>query len=160
MKKLVLAAIVGITAFLSSSAQAQSSASANFNVTITLTSSCTFGAITPVDFAYTSFQATPQNATGGGFTVTCTSGRPFTFGLQAGNGAAVPPGAATIPVTDNALNLAYNLALSAAGGTGTGAAQPFSVTGTMAASQGGTCAGATCTNAASTNAVQTLIVNF
>ena len=63
-------------------------------------------------------------------------------------------------VTDNAVNLNYSLGLSAVGGTGNGLAQPFSVTGTMAGSQAGTCAVASCTNAAATNKTHTLIVNY
>jgi hypothetical protein len=58
------------------------------------------------------------------------------------------------------VNLSYTLGLSAAGGTGSGVAQAFNVTGTMGANQSGTCATASCTNAASTNAVQTLILNY
>lgn len=160
MKKIVLAAIVGIAAFLSSSAQAQSSASANFNVNITLTTACTLSAVTAVDFAYTSFQPGAQAATGGNFSVTCTGGHPYTLGLQAGNGAAVPPGAPLITVTDAIVNLTYDLTLSAAGANGTGLPQAFTVNGTMAANQGGTCAGATCPNTGSANAIQTLIINF
>lgn len=159
MKKLLLVAAMGLTGILSSTAQAAST-SGTFNVNITLTSSCTLAAITAVDFAYTSFQGGAATATGGGFNVSCTTNLPYTFGLQAGNGAPTPPGAATINVTDNAVNLAYTLALSAAGGTGSGAAQAFSVTGTMAGAQSGTCATATCTNAAATNRVHTLIVNY
>ncbi|MEP7155540.1 MAG: spore coat protein U domain-containing protein [Betaproteobacteria bacterium] len=162
MKKLVLAAIVGITAFLSSSAQAQT-VSTTFNVNINLTTACTLTAVAPVDFAYTSFQVAAATATGGTFSVSCTNGRPYTLGLQAGNGAAVPPGAASLNITDDAVNLAYTLNLSAAGATGTGVAQPFSVTGTMAGGQSGTCvAGGVCNNIAtgSTNYIQTLIVNF
>ena len=159
MKKLLLAAIVGLTSLLSSTAQAQST-SGTFNVNITLTSACTLSAITAVNFAYTSFQVGASAATGGGFTVSCTNSHPYTFGLEAGSGAAVPPGTATIGVTDAALNLAYTLGLSAAGGTGSGVAQGYNITGTMAGSQAGTCVGATCTNAASGNKVQTLIVNF
>ena len=159
MKKILLAAIVSLTSLLSSTAQAQST-SGTFNVNITLTSACTLTAIADVAFAYTSFQTGAQAATGGGFSVSCTNSLPYTFGLQAGSGAAVPPGTATIAVTDAALNLAYTLGRSAAGGTGSGVAQSYSITGNMAAGQSGTCAGATCTNAASTNRVQTLIVNF
>ena len=82
------------------------------------------------------------------------------FGLQTGSGAASPPGAATVTVTDNAVNLQYVVGTSAAGGTGSGAAQSYNVTGTMAAGQPGTCATASCTNAAATNKTQTLILNF
>ena len=158
MKKILLAAIVGLTGLLSSTAQAQS-ATANFNVLINLTSACTLTAITDVAFTYTSFQTLAQPATGGAFNVSCTNLRPYTFGLVAGPGGAAP-GAATINVTDAALNLAYTLGTSAAGGTGNGAAQGYSVTGTMAGGQSGTCATATCNNTGSANRVQTLVVNF
>ena len=159
MKKLMLAALLSGAAITAWVAQAAST-SGTFNVNITLTSNCTLSAITAVDFTYTSFQGGAATATGGGYTVSCTNTLPYTFGLQTGSGAASPPGAATITVTDNAVNLQYTLGTNAAGGTGNGAAQAHSVTGTMASGQSGTCATASCTNAAATNKTQTLIVNF
>lgn len=160
MKKLAVAvAALGAVALGSSVAEAANT-SGTFNVNITLTSTCTLGTVSAVNFAYTSAQGGAQAGTGGGFNVTCTNSFPYTFGLQAGNGAAVPPGASTIAVTDNAVNLNYSLGLSAAGGTGNGSAQAYNVTGTMGANQSGTCATASCTNAAATNAVQTLILNY
>ena len=158
MKRLI-AAMIAAAGLAAAPAQAQST-SGQFDVTITLTAACTLSAVADVAFAYTSLQGGVANATGGGFSVTCTNNLPYAFGLQAGTGAAVPPGAATINVTDDAVNLAYQLALSAAGGTGSGAAQNYSVTGSMAASQGGTCAAASCTNAAATNNRHTLIVSY
>src|SRR5262245_37484948 len=160
MKKLaVTVAALGAVAMGSGVAQAANT-SGTFNVSITLTSTCTLGTVGAVNFAYTSAQGGAQAGTGGAFNVTCTTSFPYTFGLQTGNGAAVPPGASTISVTDNAVNLGYTLGLSAAGGAGSGAAQSYSVTGSMAASQSGTCASATCTNGSSTNAIQTLILNY
>jgi spore coat protein U-like protein len=158
MKRIIAATAVA-AALAAGNAQAGNT-SGTFNVNVTLTSSCTLGAVTDLAFAYTSLQAGASAATGGGFSVSCTSTLPYTFGLQSGNGAATPPGAATIAVSDNAVNLNYSLGLSAAGGTGNGAAQAFSVTGTMAAGQAGTCAVASCTNAAATNKTHTLIVNY
>lgn len=158
MKK--LAAIILAAGILGSGAAQAQSTSGQFNVNVTLTSSCTLSAINDLAFSYTSFQAGAATATGGGYSVSCTNSLPYTFGLQAGSGAATPPGAATIAVTDNAVNLAYQLGLSAAGGTGNGAAQAYSVTGTMAGSQAGTCASASCSNAAATNKRHTLIVNY
>jgi spore coat protein U-like protein len=159
MKKLaILVAALGAVG-LGSGVSEAANTSGTFNVNITLTSTCTLGAVSAVNFAYTSLGAA-QSATGGGFNVTCTNSFPYTFGLQAGNGPAVPPGSATINVTDNGVNLNYSLGTSAAGGTGNGSAQAYSVTGTMGAGQSGTCTGATCTNAAATNAVQTLILNY
>jgi|KBSMisStandDraft_5_1062788.scaffolds.fasta_scaffold244357_3 spore coat protein U-like protein len=159
MKRIIAATLVA-AALGAGNAQAAGSTSGQFNVNITLTSACTLGAVTPVAFAYTSLQGAAATATGGGFSVTCTTSLPYTFGLQAGSGAATPPGASTVSVTDDAVNLGYSLGLSAAGGTGNGSAQSFSVTGTMAASQAGTCATASCTNAAATNKTQTLIINY
>ena len=158
MKRILTATAIA-AALTAGNAQAGNT-SGTFTVNVTLTSACTLSAVTAVDFAYTSLQAAVANATGGGFSVSCTNTLPYTFGLQAGNGAATPPGAATIAVTDNAVNLNYSLGLSAAGATGNGAAQAFSVTGTMAGSQAGTCATASCTNAAATNKTHTLIVNY
>ena len=158
MKRIIAATAVA-AALAAGNAQAGST-SGTFNVNVTLTSSCTLAAVTDLAFAYTSLQAGAATATGGGFSVSCTTSLPYTFGLQAGNAAPTPPGGATISVTDNAVNLNYSLGLSAAGGTGNGLAQPFSVTGTMAGSQAGTCAVASCTNAAATNKTHTLIVNY
>jgi spore coat protein U-like protein len=159
MKKLILAAAlfagVGISTWVAQAA----STSGTFNVNVTLSSTCSLSAITALDFTYTSFQGAVANATGGGFTVSCTNTLPYTFGLNAGN-SATAPGTATITVTDNAVNLQYVVGTSAAGGTGSGAAQSYNVTGTMASGQSGTCATASCTNAAATNKTQTLILNF
>jgi spore coat protein U-like protein len=157
MKRLIIAAAIGAASLQFPATQAANSSS-TFDVTIALTSACTIGAITAVDFAYTSFGAL-ANSTGGTFNITCTNTMPYTFGLQAGNGAAVPPGAATINVTDDAVNLAYTLS-APAGGNGSGAVQGKTISGTMAAAQSGNCGSATCTNGAATNKTQTLIVNF
>jgi spore coat protein U-like protein len=158
MKRIIAA--TAVAAALAAGNTQAGNTSGTFNVNVTLTSACTLAAVTDLAFAYTSLQAGVSNATGGGFSVSCTTSLPYTFGLQSGNGAATPPGGATISVTDNAVNLNYSLGLSAAGATGSGAAQAFSVTGTMAGSQAGTCAVASCTNAAATNKTHTLIVNY
>jgi spore coat protein U-like protein len=134
--------------------------SGQFSVNVTLYSTCSLSTVAALDFSYTSFQGGASTATNGGFTVTCTNSLPYTFGLQTGTGAATPPGASTITVTDNAVNLQYTLSTSAAGGTGSGAAQSFNVTGTMGANQAGTCATASCSNGAATNRAHTLILNF
>ena len=164
MKKLaILAAALGSVA-LGTGVSEAANTSGTFNVNITLTSTCTLGTVNAITFPnYTSggAQVTANGGLAGGtFNVTCTNSFPYTFGLQTGNGAAVPPGASTINVTDNAVNLNYTLGLSAAGGTGNGSAQSYFVSGTIGAGQSGTCATASCTNAASTNAVQTLILNY
>ena len=158
MKKLMTSLLVAGALGVAPSEAANTSG--QFNVNLTLNSTCSLSAVTAVDFTYTSLQGGVQNSTAGGYTVTCTNSLPYTFGLQAGTGAATPPGAATITVTDNAVNLQYVLGTSAVGGTGNGAAQSYNITGTMAASQSGTCGVASCTNAAATNKTQTLILNF
>ena len=158
MRKLIIGTALAMAVIQPAAAQ---STSGQFDVNITLTAGCSLSAITAVDFAYTSFQGGVANATNGGFNVTCTTSLPYTFGLQAGAGAATPPGAATIgPINDDAVNLAYSLALSAAGGVGNGAAQGYSITGTMAAGQAGTCAASPCNNGTATNNTHTLIVNY
>lgn len=158
-KWMAVAAALG-TLSLAGTSQAGSS-SGTFNVNITLNSACTLGAIGSVDFTYTSLGAAVNSAGGSGaFNVTCTNTLPYTFGLQAGVGAAVPPGAASIsPAADDAVNLSYTLNAPAAG-AGTGSPVAHNVTGTMAAGQAGTCAVASCTNAAATNRTHTLILNF
>jgi len=158
MKKL-LAALIAAGVVCAATTDAANT-SGQFNVNITLNSTCSLSTVTALDFTYTSFQGGAATASNGGFTATCTNTLPYTFGLQAGTGAAVPPGAATITVTDNRVNLQYVLGTSAAGGTGSGAAQSYNITGTMAANQSGNCATASCTNAAATNKTQTLILNF
>jgi len=158
MKKAL--AVLLVTSALGIATTDAANTSGQFNVNVTLNSTCSLSAVTAIDFTYTSFQGGVANGTAGGFTVTCTNSLPYTFGLQTGTGAATPPGAATITVTDNAVNLQYVLGTSAVGGAGSGIAQSYNVTGTMAAGQGGTCASGSCTNVAATNKTQTLILNY
>lgn len=120
----------------------------NFTVNITLNSACALSTVADVNFSYTSFQAGPATATGGGFNIQCTNMLPYTMAIS---GAAV---------TDDAVNLAYTLTLSAPGGTGNGGVQTYTVNGTMAGGQGGNCAAATCTNGAATNKTKTLTITY
>lgn len=131
--------------------------STTFDVNITLTSACTFTNITAVNFAYTSSQGGVQNSTGGTIDVTCPNGLVYTSGLVAGVAPGAP--AASINVTDNAVNLSYTLN-APTGGPGTGAAQTKTISGTMGANQPGSCASASCTNAAATNRTHQLVVTF
>lgn len=129
MKKLS-ALIATVLAAASFSAEA-ATASQNFNVTVNLTSACSITAgPTDVAFTYTSFQAAAASSTGGAFSVKCTNLLPYTLSLDSTTGTVI--------------GLNYSLALSAAGGTGNGNAQAYSVNGTMAAAQSGNCAAATC----------------
>ena len=161
LKTLLLAALLAGGAV--QSALAQSPQSQQFTVVINLTSACTLSAVPNVVFNYTSFQGIASTATNGaGFDVRCTNGLDYDLGLQAGTGVAAPPGSATlVGITDDAVNLTYDLGLSAATSqTGDGNIQNFSITGTMAQSQGGTCATPTCDNTAATNRIHTLIVSW
>ena len=90
------------------------------------------GAVSPstLTLNYTSFAATPQTATMN-FTVDCTRGTTYTLALS--------------PTSGTLLGLNYTLALSSAGTTGTGLAQPYTVTGSIAAAQAGTCSSSACT---------------
>ena len=116
-----------------------------FTVSILTPSTCTTTTPGNVFFAYASFQASVQAATGGAFSVTCTNTLPYTFTITQNNLSL--------------LGLNYTLGTSAAGGTGNGGTQSYSVTGSMAASQSGTCAsaGGICN---ATNATNTLTVNY
>ena len=103
----------------------------NFNVTVNLTSSCQLTAApTDVAFTYTSFQAAPAVAAPSSFSVKCTNLRPYTMALDSTSGTVI--------------GLNYTIALSAGGGTGNGADQIYSITGSMAAGQSGNCAAASC----------------
>ncbi len=139
--KLILVAAFGIASLVTAPVQAAND-SATVNVTVSLTSKCVFGAVTALAFTYTSFGAL-ANGTGGSFNMKCTNTMPYKIGFS---NAATP--AATLAVTDTATNLAYTLGVSAATGTGSGIDQAYSVTGTMAAGQAGTCLTAACTNGA------------
>ena len=129
-KRIALAAALAALAAGISTAQA-GTATGNFNVTVNLTSACLItSGPADVAFTYTSFQAAAATATGGGFSVQCTSTLPYTMSLDATSG------------TVSGLN--YSLALSATTGTGSGVAQSYSVTGSMVSGQGGTCALGSC----------------
>jgi spore coat protein U-like protein len=140
-KQLKLLAAAAALAF-AGSASAATTGPTNFNVVVNLTSSCSLSAVTDVTFAYTSFQVAASVATPGTFSVKCTNTLPYTVVLDAGAGTVI--------------GLNYTVALSAASGTGSGANQAFSITGNMAANQGGTCATATCAG----TSVRTVTVNY
>jgi spore coat protein U-like protein len=159
MKRIIAA--TAVAAALAAGNTQAGQTSGQFNVNITLNSVCTLSAVTDLAFTYTSLQAGPSGATGGGFSVSCTTSLPYTFALQAGTGAPAAPFVTTISVTDAIVNLNYSLGLSATSGTGNGLAQPYSVTGTMAGNQAGTCNTASCPNTgAGANNRHTLIVNY
>lgn len=153
MRKIISAIALAFVSLLAAPAQAASD-SASVTVTINLTSKCVFGAVAPVVFAYTSFQAAPATATGGTFNMKCTDTMPYKIGFT---NAAVP--ATTETVTDSAsTGLIYTLGLLSSTGTGTGSGvdQAYTVSGTMALGQAGTCLTASCTG---TN-TRTLYVSY
>lgn len=154
MKKLVLAIALGFASLLTAPVQAAND-SASVSVTINLTSKCVFGAVAPVVFTYTSFQAAAATSTGGTFNMKCTNTMPYKIGFT-----NAPTPAVSDAVTDDAVNLAYSLGLSAATGTGSGVDQAYTVTGSMALGQGGTCTTASCANDAATNKTRTLYVVY
>ena len=83
-------------------------------------------------FNYTSFQPVPATASTA-YAVRCTIGETYTMALDA--------------TTGTLLNLNYSLALSNPGGqTGTGFPQNFTINGTIAAGQSGTCGTGTCSS--------------
>jgi spore coat protein U-like protein len=93
------------------------------------------GAVSPstMTLAYTSFAAVNQTANMG-FTVHCTRNTTYTLALT--------------PTAGTLLGLNYTLALTPPGTptiTGTGLAQPYTVTGTIASGQAGTCSTGACT---------------
>lgn len=148
LKKLASATIAATMLLAAASAQAvgTGTVSTNFNVDISLSPLCSVTTPANLAFTYTSFQPTAATATTP-FTVTCPLNTAYTVNVTSG-------------ATDDAVQLTYNLALSAAGGTGNGAAQSYAVNGTIASGQGGACTTVPCTNALATNNVQTITVAY
>ena len=156
MKKIALLTSLALAALFTAPAHSVT-VSNPFNVAINLTSVCKLSAITDVAFSYTAFQAGAQASTGGGFTLQCTSGVTHSMGIVLGTGAG--PGATSVTTTDSAVNLAYTLTtptVVAANGT----ALTYSIGGSMAAAQAGTCATGSCTNGAATNKSYTLYITY
>jgi spore coat protein U-like protein len=103
---------------------------ATFPVTLVSPASCTVTtAPGTIAFTYTAFRATAAAGTTT-FRVTCTNLLPYTMALDA--------------TTAVIAGLQYSLALSSTSATGTGAAQLYTITGTMPADQAGTCTTASC----------------
>jgi len=115
---------------------------ATFPVAIVTPASCTIStAPGAVAFTYSAFQASAANASTT-FQVTCTNLLPYTMALDA--------------TTAVIAGLQYSLSLSGAGATGTGAAQNYTITGTMPADQAGTCVTSSC----ATTQVRTLTISY
>jgi len=104
---------------------------ATFGVSVVTTNSCQIS-VPPgdVSFNYTSFQPGPALGSTA-YGVRCTTALPYTMALDATSGTL--------------LGLAYTLSLApASSGTGTGATQTYSVNGSIAGGQAGTCATGVC----------------
>ena len=131
MNKRLALAVAFASMFAAIPAAQAGTASGGFNVTVNLTSKCQITtAPTDVAFTYTSFQ--PGNATASTtYGVQCTNSLPYTMALDA-------------TATGIVAGLNYTLALSAPSGTGNGAAQSYTVNGTMVSGQAGTCALGSC----------------
>ena len=105
-----------------------------FNVSIITIASCTLTSPPGnINLAYTSFQPAPAAASAN-FGVNCTTGIPYDMALDATSGTLV--------------GLNYTLALSQSASNGTGVAQTFSINGSIAAGQAGTCATGSCSGSA------------
>ncbi len=104
---------------------------ASFGVSASIQHSCYFSTSpAPLVLNYTSFSASPATGSAG-FALSCTYNTPYTL---------------TIPTaTGTLLGVNYSLTLSAASGTGTAGPQNFTVNGTAAANQAGTCTSGACT---------------
>jgi spore coat protein U-like protein len=118
-----------------------STASGTFGVAIATPATCQL-TTPPGDlvFNYIGFGAAANASTTYG--VTCTTYLPYTMSLDATSGTL--------------LGLNYTLALGATDATGTGVEQAFSITGNIAAGQGGTCGTGTC----SASQARTLTVSY
>jgi len=106
-----------------------STATGAFGVSIITNAVCNL--TTPpsdIVFSYVAFGPVANASTS--FGVTCTSTLPYTMALDATSGTV--------------LGLNYTLALSAASGTGSGVLQTYSINGSIAAGQPGTCATGSC----------------
>ena len=148
MNKLLLASALMSLALVTSPAARAASATGTFEVQINLTTACTLTPPAgPVTFDYTSLQSGAQGLTANGtFSVQCTQNLPYTLALD-----RVAPDTATgttYSYTDATTALGYTLTLSAAGGSGNGAAQSYSISGSMAGGQGGQCGTAPAQNTA------------
>lgn len=141
--KLILSLLAATFAAIAALPVNAGTATAPFNVTASLTSKCEITtAVADVAFTYTSFQTTAQPATGGGFSIRCTSGLTPTFSVNGSPGTVI--------------GLNYTLTVPA-GIPGTGAAQTFTIGGSMAANQSGICA---TTAACNGTAAHTLTVTY
>ena len=113
-------------AFLAASHVAQAAtATATFNAHVKIVASCTSTA-TALDFGTLQGLITGTETTTSTLTVTCSKGAAYTMALSAGSGSMAGQTVSTEKVN-------YNAMLAATGGTGSGASQSYSITGTLPA---------------------------
>ncbi len=116
--------------------------SESLNYQVGVTNQCVFNLTPhPIVFNYTSFSPTAQTASQN-FEVRCSNSLPWSVSIPSASGTL--------------LGLNYTLVPSPASGTGTGADQVVTVTGTIAAGQAGTCSTAICSG---TNA-HTILISY
>lgn len=124
------------------------------NVKITVPKECSTNLNTTntvVDFGSYTALGSAKPSTGGNFNLKCTNLMGYTMALTDVNGAALTNGVIA--------GLNYSLALSASGGTGNGADQPYTINGTMPAGQAGSCASGACAGT-TTNTSHYLTVTY
>jgi spore coat protein U-like protein len=158
MKKFAL--LVAAAASLMSSGVFAQSASTNFNVQVNLLSRCQVasGAGTLINFGdYTAFGSAANTAPSISLTLNCTRGLvPSSLVFDTDTDRASSAAGLSPTATGVLAGLQYSLAVTtgtvtagtapttAAGSTNTPDARAYSVTGTMAAGQAGSCTGASC----------------
>jgi len=150
MRKLVISTFAAVAMIAAAPASQGATVQSNFNVDITLTSACSVSTPGNLSFAYTALQGSASTSSSP-FNITCATGLPYSVGVSGAN------------VTDDAVGLAYSLVVTpplVSPGTGTGSAQIYSIDGTIASGQSGTCITATCVNTAATNKTKTVTVTY
>lgn len=153
MKRIVLASALAASVLAATIPAHSAPLTPTFNVNIGLTTGCVIAtAPGAVSFTYSFNQGSAQGLdSNGSIGVRCSKNLDYSLTLD-GTGSYV----------DDATDLSYTLSLSAANATGNGVAQSYTITGSMAANQSGTCASslASCTNAAATNKTRTITVSY
>jgi spore coat protein U-like protein len=142
MKKFLAIAALGLAGAASQPAIA-SNVSSNVSVGITLNSACVIDTAPALSFTYTSFQSGAQAASStSDLSFRCTATLPYDVSFQAASVSQT----LTVPASAANLQLTYNLGLTGAySSSGNGnTAKTVTVTGSMPASQSGTCATASC----------------
>lgn len=125
-----------------------------FPVNITVLATCSISTVPAITFNYISSGSAAN--TSSPFGITCTNTTPYTLSLDAGGvGYTGSFSSPTGTYTNSATNLTYSLTLPTTM-AGTGLAQSYTMTGYMAAGQGGKCTAATC----SATDIHTLTVSY